>query len=138
MNKDSVEIVKYRMARAVETLQEAHMLLEAGHNIATVNRLYYACFYAVCALLLTDGFSSPKHTGIRSLFNQHWVKTGRLPLPLGDLYNDLFMYRMKGDYTDFTSFDTAKVKKWLEEYTVLINTISPIIEERISKGNLND
>jgi len=41
-----------------------------------VNRLYYACFYAVSALLIQQGLSSSKHTGVRSLFNRHYVKTG--------------------------------------------------------------
>ena len=131
MSKAEVELIRYKMDRARETLQEARLLLDAGHDIATVNRLYYACFYAVQSLLLTDGLSASKHTGIRSLFNQHWIKTGGLPVAFGDLYNDLFDHRQKGDYADFVRFDIADVNKWFEEAIILINEISSKVEKKI-------
>jgi uncharacterized protein (UPF0332 family) len=62
-----------------------------------VNRLYYACFYAVSALLLRHGFSSSKHTGVRSLFNRHFVKTGKISKALAQIYNDLFARRQESD-----------------------------------------
>lgn len=42
----------------------AELALGNGYLHGTVNRLYYACFYAVSALLLTEGFSSSRHSGI--------------------------------------------------------------------------
>jgi len=59
-------VVLYRMARARETLEDARILAEKGRWNACVNRLYYACFYAVSALLVRDGLSSSKHAGVRS------------------------------------------------------------------------
>jgi uncharacterized protein (UPF0332 family) len=50
---DRQMLITYRLERARETLEEARVLLEKGHANAGVNRLYYACFYAVSALLLT-------------------------------------------------------------------------------------
>ncbi len=131
MKPEEVELIKYKLARAQETLDEARLLLDAGHNIATVNRLYYACFYATLALLLTDGLSSSKHAGIRSLFNRYWIKTGKLSVAFGNLYNDLFDHRQRGDYADFISFDTADVKKWLEGAEDLIKAISGKVEAKI-------
>jgi uncharacterized protein (UPF0332 family) len=49
------------MERAREALAEAALLLQAGHLHAYVNRLYYACFYAVSAPLVTQGTSTSKH-----------------------------------------------------------------------------
>ena len=87
----SKDLVLYRMTRANETLEDARILANAGRWNACVNRLYYACFYAVSALLVRHGLSSSKHTGVRSLFNRHYVKTGKVPkdLPEG-LPKDLF------------------------------------------------
>jgi uncharacterized protein (UPF0332 family) len=72
-----------------------------------VNRLYYACFYAVSGLLLQDGLSASKHTGVRSLFNRHYVRTGKVPKELAPIYNDLFERRQEGDYMDFVDFEEA-------------------------------
>jgi predicted nucleotidyltransferase len=43
-------LIVYRMRRAKETLLEADSLIENGFFNAAVNRLYYACYYAVIAL----------------------------------------------------------------------------------------
>ena len=49
-------LMHYRMERADEALEEAAILSERCHYNAAVNRLYYACFYAVQALLLKHHF----------------------------------------------------------------------------------
>jgi uncharacterized protein (UPF0332 family) len=36
-------------------------------------------FYEVLALLHTKNLSSSKHTGVRALFNEHFVKAGIVP-----------------------------------------------------------
>jgi uncharacterized protein (UPF0332 family) len=86
-NKD---LVLYRMERAHETLEDARILAGKGRWNACVNRLYYACFHAVSALLVRDGFSSSMHAGVRSLFNRQYVQAGEIPKDLARTYNDLF------------------------------------------------
>lgn len=39
--------------------------------------MYYACFYAVCALLNVDRIEVSGHSGVRQKFGEHFVKTGR-------------------------------------------------------------
>ena len=68
MTERNKDVVSYRMTRAEETLEDARILARAERWNACVNRLYYACFYAVSALLVRDGLSSSKHAGIRGLF----------------------------------------------------------------------
>ena len=41
------ELIKYRLQRADETLEEARLLFKEGRYAGAINRLYYACFYAV-------------------------------------------------------------------------------------------
>ena len=47
MTEETQVLVQYRLDRAKETLDEAVVLLQSGHINTYVNRLYYACFYAV-------------------------------------------------------------------------------------------
>ena len=70
------DAIQYRMDRAFETLKDVDLLASEERWHACVNRLYYACLYAVSALLLKNGLSSSKHTGVRGLFNRHFVKPG--------------------------------------------------------------
>ena len=46
-----VDIIRYRLERAEETYQEALLMQREKHWNTCANRLYYACFYAVSALL---------------------------------------------------------------------------------------
>lgn len=105
MKPEIRDYIRYRMDRAQETLEVADMARQTGHLHEAVSRLYYACFYMVSALLLVDGLSSTKHTGVRSLFFQHWIKTGRLPKDMAEIYQDLFDNRQKSDYEDLAVFD---------------------------------
>lgn len=44
----------YRMAKAHSTLRQAQILAKEEEWDGCINRLYYACFYAVIALLHKD------------------------------------------------------------------------------------
>lgn len=63
MNEDQrASMVRYRYSQAHETLQEAEILLAQSAWRGTVNRAYYAMFYAVLAVLATRQLSASKHT----------------------------------------------------------------------------
>lgn len=123
MNYETVELIKFRFNRAEESLEEATLLYNAGYFNTAVNRLYYACFYSVSALLISEGISSAKHSGIRSLFNQYWVKNGRISTEVGKFYKQIFEYRQKGDYSDFVSFDKDQIEALIEESKIFVNIV---------------
>ena len=123
----SNELVKYRLERADEAFEEAKLLAEKSKWNTAVNRLYYCCFYAVTALLAKEDMSSSKHTGIRSLFNLHYVKTGKVSKEIAQTYNDLFEKRQEGDYMDFVRFDEKQVSPLIPETAKFLSHIKSII-----------
>lgn len=129
MNPETVAYVRYRTALARETLDVAKLALADGHLRSAVNRMYYACFYMVSALLFAEGHASSKHSGIRSLFNRHWIKTGRLPVEMSSFYRDLFNDRQQGDYDDFVDFASDDVRSWYEQADVFVECILGEIEK---------
>ena len=129
MSKDyQRELIQYRLARARETYQEAHLMHREKHWNACANRLYYACFYAVNALLIRTGHASSKHTGLRSLFNQYVVKSGKVSKEVGRLYNQLFEARQEGDYVDFVQYDEDTVKPWIPAVKKFIETLARLAD----------
>jgi uncharacterized protein (UPF0332 family) len=68
------KLSQLRLEKADKTLRDAGLLLSAGSHFGSINRSYYAVFYAARALLATKELDSPKHSGVISLFNQHWPK----------------------------------------------------------------
>jgi uncharacterized protein (UPF0332 family) len=47
-----------------------------GYWNTAINRMYYACFYAVSALLTKYDIEVNSHNGLRQKFGEHYVKTG--------------------------------------------------------------
>jgi uncharacterized protein (UPF0332 family) len=85
-------------------------------------------FYEVTALLLTKGLSSPKHSGVKSLFNKEFVKIGKVSIESGKLFARMFDFRQKGDYEDFVTFEKDEVREWLEGANLFIKELEELIE----------
>lgn len=132
MKEELKQLVLYRMERAKEAIEEAELLFSKGHIRTSVSRLYYACFYAASAILLAKGYSSAKHSGIRSLFHQKLVKTGQVRPSAGPLYNRLFDARQKADYADLVNFEAGDVAPWFDEVKSLIRQIEHLVAEEVS------
>jgi len=95
------ELIRYRINRANDTLKEVNILIENQLWATAVNRLYYACYYAIIALLLKNQIAPKTHAGVRQMFGLYFIKTGLISLELGKFYSDIFDKRQIGDYDDF-------------------------------------
>lgn len=127
------ELIRYRQEKSRETMEDAHLLFQAGRLFSTLNRIYYALFYEVMALLLTKNLSSAKHTGIRALFNEHFIKTGKVSVEMGRFFSRMYDFRQKGDYADFVQFEEEKMKEWLASAENFINELDKIIEAELQE-----
>ena len=127
MKQEFVDLAKYRMKKAKNTLQDARSFIGKASLESVVNRIYYAVFYAVNALLITKELSSSKHSGVRALFNKEFVNKGLIDKQFGEFYSDMFDRRQKGDYKDFVIFEEKDVEKWLDKAEVFTNKIEKLI-----------
>jgi len=108
--EERAELVKYRLQRSGETLDEAEILLKAGKLPGAVNRIYYAVFYAASALLLKHGLTSVKHSGLIALFHKEIVNKGVLEKDFGRILERSFANRTEGDYKDRRVFEVEQVE----------------------------
>ena len=134
MRPEIIELIRYRKERSTEALEMARLAIENGYLRDAVNRLYYTCFYAVTALLLTKDMSSSKHRGVQSLFDQHWVLVGHVPREWGRFYHNLLKHRQKGDYEDLVVFEREDVAEWLREaerfHDALFSQVEAFVQEQ--------
>ena len=70
MTHNLAELVRCRLGQADEPLRAASILLREDSLRASVNRSYYAMFYAVLALLATRKEETSKHSGVIALFDR--------------------------------------------------------------------
>ncbi len=120
-------VVGYWFEKAEESLKSARREFEAESLSFAMNRLYYAAFYAVSALLMAHRLSFKKHSGVRAAFHQKFIKPGLIDQKWGRFYDQLFEDRQEGDYVVFITFEPAYVEKQLSECVQFIEQIRPLI-----------
>ncbi len=129
-NEERNEYVKYRIESAHETFNAAKVLAENGFWNSAVNRLYYALFYAVNALLVLNNIQTKSHSSTKSQFSLFFVKTGKFDKKYGRLLSELFDWRQKGDYENIFDYDNDSVKPLFDPVAEMID----LIEKEINKA----
>lgn len=129
MTGSKKDLIRYRIARAKDTYDDALILADKEKWNSTINRLYYSAYYIIMALLLSVDLKPTTHNGAKSNFSEYFIKKGILPKEFGKIYSQLFTWRQKGDYDDLFDFDRDKVLPYFEPVKRLIE----IIEEKINE-----
>lgn len=120
-------IISYRLEKARETYNQVKGVLPLEYWEIIANRMYYAAFYVVSALLIANGYEVHTHNGVIQLFGLHFIKTGIVSTENGKLYSKPFSLRLTGDYSDNYSLTKEDVLPLVEPTGVFINDISTLI-----------
>jgi uncharacterized protein (UPF0332 family) len=123
------ELVKYRISKARETFNEVDLHVENKLWNTAINRLYYACYYAVIALLVDKDIHAQTHSGVRQMFGLHFVKSGLIDKESGKFYTDIFDMRQTGDYDDYIDFKKEDVLDLIEPANELISKIERLLSK---------
>lgn len=126
---DLQELIRYRIQRAKETASEVPALIALGFYNTAVNRIYYACYYAVTALLIQKGLFPKTHDGVRQLFGLHFVKSGLVSREFAKYYTDLFDRRQTGDYDDFITYDENFAVELFQPANDFIKEVEAILNQ---------
>ncbi len=125
-------LVAYRLEQADESLEAARILLDQGLTRPSVNRSYYAMFYAVLGLLAIRKQETSKHSGAISLFDREFVKTGMFPKELSRWLHDGFDLRQRTDYETQVQVGKEESGRILEEAREFVAEVkAKIIENEL-------
>lgn len=115
------ELVKYRITKARETFEEVELHIKNELWNTAVNRLYYACYYTVIALLIDKEIQTQTHGGARQMFGLHFIKTGIVEKSIGKFFTDIYDMRQTGDYDDYINFTKVDIIDLIEPANELIS-----------------
>lgn len=135
MNQTSHDLAMHRLQKSQEHLKSADILLKNGMYGDSLSRSYYAIFTAARALLALKQLDSKKHSGIISLFNQHYVKTGIVGRAMGKELNKARLRRESSDYADFYLVDKNEAVSQLETAINFIDIIENVLEKTIEDND---
>ena len=121
-------LVNLEKEKALNTFAEMNVLQQAGlwNNIA--NRLYYAAFHAVSALLIHDHHNVGSHQGAVIMLHQYYVKTGMLAKEEGAFYSQLQTLREKSDYNCTYNATESDTVPRIEQTKQFIDKILDLIQ----------
>ena len=122
-------IVALELKRARETYDDIGCLISANRLNGAANRMYYAVFHAVCALLIHDGHQVSTHKGSHALFSLHYIKTGILPREYGQLYSQLQTMREESDYNCAYDVEMDEIDQRLKPAKRLIEDIERLVSK---------
>lgn len=122
------DYIEYRINRAIETIKEVEVHIQNRFWNTAINRMYYACFYSVNALLFREGIQVSTHNGVRQKFGKHFVKTGKFDRNLAKHFTDLYEKRNKGDYNDFYVYNEETVTMLFPTTKIFVDEILKILK----------
>ena len=124
MKEDILALIKYRMEEAENSIKEAEVLLKEGMSLRSVmNRLYYAMFYAVLALLQEKELGTSKHYGAISLFDREFIKSDIFDKELSKTLHRAFELRQKGDYMEQSEVTRNDVEEMFPKTKDFVNKV---------------
>jgi len=128
MDKSQAQAVRARMKQARETLAEAKALYEQDYWRGTINRSYYAMFYAVLALAASKGVVISKHTHAVSFLDKEFVKKGIFPKEISRALHYGFDERQTNDYGEIWDIEYTEAETALKEARVFVKTIADYLK----------
>ena len=128
--EDRKIMVTLELEKADSTFAENEGLVEKEYWNTLANRLYYALFHAVTALLINDGREVSSHKGAAIRVHQYYVREGIFSVDEGAFYSQMETLREKADYNCFFQVSEAEITARIEPTRQLIEKIKEYIAKK--------
>lgn len=122
-------IVDLELEKANRTYDAAMIMIEKEHWESAANRLYYALFHAVNALLIHDGHQVNTHKGSHAMFGMYYIRTNKLPREYSNIYQKLESIRDESDYNWAYNIVPEDISEKVTTARQMIDTIAAMVKK---------
>lgn len=105
----------HRVSRAGECLEESRVMLENNKLNGAANRVYYAVFNCMRAVLSLENADYSSHKGVISHFQREYIKTGVFEKDFAVLIRMAESFRHDSDYKDYFVPDREELVELIEK-----------------------
>lgn len=130
MDDHKVILSNHRINQSIESLEIAEYCLTKGHYRDSINRSYYAVFYAVKSVLALEAVDFKRHKDVVAYFNKTYVAAEIFPRELGRKLAMLKQLREKSDYDDFYLASKEEAKEQIDTAEMIICEIKSFLKEK--------
>jgi uncharacterized protein (UPF0332 family) len=128
MSDSREQAIKLKLQKANALLGEAEVLMQNKFYATVINRLYYGCFHATKALLLTKDLTPKTHSGVINLLHLHFVQPGLFDMEQASFYSRLLQERMEEDYSDFIIEDAETTEGFITPAKAYVSYVEGLIK----------
>jgi uncharacterized protein (UPF0332 family) len=132
----AIDLSLYRMQNAKDTLNVASVCLEQKFYKDTINRCYYAAFYAVKAVLALEEVDFKRHKDAVAYFNKTYVATEIFSKEIGKRLGRLKQERESNDYDDFYMASVNDAVEQFETAKMIVAAVEGYLAEKGIKSNV--
>lgn len=140
VDEDRLALANYRMEDAWKAICSAKALYQIEDYKGANNRAYYACYYAIVAVLAIEKIAFKRHKDTVAYFNRNYVHGGVFPAEFGHKLHMIKEVREKSDYDDFYILNKNDTKEQIELAEHFFDLVQEYLHgeyglEKISKDN---
>lgn len=130
-NNQKIIATRLLLEKSSKNMEQALRTAEMGYWDLVANRLYYAVFHAVNAMLLIDGIKTGTHKGVSIQFGKSYVLSGKFNREDGILYSRLQTMREQADYQNVFMLKEEDGRKLIDKAAELRSRISVYVSAKI-------
>ena len=131
MKHKPTEIIKNYIIKASMLLEESELLAKSGFYNGSLNRSYYSIYNSVKALLELKGIETKSHSGLLTMFHDHYVKTGEFSRTALDNLHRAEILREKSDYKNFFEASPVDAKEQIKSVSIFLKESIKYLENKL-------
>jgi uncharacterized protein (UPF0332 family) len=125
------DLCKYRFEQAQAALESSRTLFNENDLRGSLNRSYYAIFYAARALLALKQLETRKHSGLVATFIKEYIAAGIFDRELSSIIKNAQRIRVESDYEDFYILSRETAREQVDNTEKFIKEIKKYLESQL-------
>ena len=126
--KDAKEqSIQLKLEKAKSLLEEIDVLMQHQFYSTAINRIYYACFHATKAILISKDIIPKTHNGVVAMLHKHFVNEGEFDIEQASFFSRLMQERIDDDYSDYVIVSEETVNEFFALAKQYVNYIENLI-----------
>lgn len=126
------DLCVYRLNNSIETLETAQLCLDNKRYKDSINRSYYAVFYAVKAVIAMGEIDFKRHKDVVAYFNKNYVASGIFEKSIGRKLAHLQQKREASDYDDFFIASSAEAEEQYTDAEQIVQSVEKYLKVHLS------
>ncbi len=126
--------IRLKLEKARTLFAEVDVLMQHQFYLTAINRLYYSCYHATRALLLTQDLVPKTHSGVVTLLHKHFVQEGKFDLVHASFFSRLMQERIDDDYSDLVAASEEEVSSFIAPAAKYLSYVECMVIEYLGEN----